>query len=526
MAVKEQSSTPIKQYWQRYWRRSIFFILAMQIIAVLLVAAALLYSEVIDPLEPAFWVTILSVLISVVAINILVAQIVTEPLKQLIAALSHSADEKSSLTPPNPNSPRFEKNGLKPVLQAIYEISASSSQNTAKADASDAAVTNSSTKDTLAETQTFFDAIKETAAGFGLFDASGKVVFANDLMPVKKNPDGTESLELEFYTEMSFETWLKECEEKAVHTSKSWNRIASKPVGEDGRKIYDIVASYHKESAVPVSVVVLEKTDEYKPEDDDLNFIAFAAHELRGPITVIRGYLDSLSDELDSTMDQEQKELFKRLIVSSNRLDSYINNILNSSRYDRRHFTVRLAEASISDIYQTIADDMQLRASSQERILTVDLPKTLPTVAADISSASEVLGNLIDNAIKYSNQGGVVNVTAEQHGDFLEIEVQDHGIGMPANVVSNLFHKFYRSHRSRETVAGTGIGLYISKAIVESHGGTVNVRSVEDEGSTFSFTLPIYSSVADQLAKSGGDNRTLISNHSGSWIKNHGSLRG
>jgi len=273
--------------------------------------------------------------------------------------------------------------------------------------------------------------------------------------------------------------------------------------------------------------VLIEKTGEYAEEDEDLNFIAFAAHELRGPITVIRGYLDSLNDELQQTLDDEQKELFKRLIVSANRLDTYIKNILNSSRYDRRHFSVRLSEVRLLDIYSAVADDMQLRASAQHRLLSINIPTNLPTVAADVSSVSEVFSNLIDNAVKYSNEGGAIEVRAERENDFIKVDVADHGIGMPANVVGNLFHKFYRSHRSRETVAGTGIGLYISKAIVESHGGTMEVRSVEGEGSTFSFTLPLYSKVADKLSGEDNNNQALIAKtHEGSWIKNHGVIRG
>jgi signal transduction histidine kinase len=97
---------------------------------------------------------------------------------------------------------------------------------------------------------------------------------------------------------------------------------------------------------------------------------------------------------------------------------------------------------------------------------------------------------------------------------------------MPGNVVSNLFHKFYRSHRSRETVSGTGIGLYISKAIVESHGGKISVRSVEGEGSTFTFSLPIYSTVADKLQAGNNSNESLIDRNDGSWIKNHAMFRG
>ena len=126
---------------------------------------------------------------------------------------------------------------------------------------------------------------------------------------------------------------------------------------------------------------------------------------------------------------------------------------------------------------------MNLRAVTSNRLLNVNIPEDLPTVAADRSSVGEVLANLIDNAIKYSFEGGLIQVTAAKKGDFIEVSVADNGIGMPPSVVNNLFHKFYRSHRSREAVAGTGIGLYICKAFIESHGGSISARSKENEGS-------------------------------------------
>jgi len=139
---------------------------------------------------------------------------------------------------------------------------------------------------------------------------------------------------------------------------------------------------------------------------------------------------------------------------------------------------------------------------------------------------TEVFGNLIDNAIKYSNDGGSIEVIAAVNGNFVDVSVTDHGIGMPSNVIGNLFHKFYRSHRSRETVAGTGIGLYISKAIVESNGGKISVKSVEGRGSTFIVSLPIYATVADKLKALGNNNQDFIERSSDGWIKNHGAFRG
>jgi signal transduction histidine kinase len=323
----------------------------------------------------------------------------------------------------------------------------------------------------------------------------------------------------------SLTTWLAECDEKFVHAEKLWQRIPNAIVGTSGRKVYDINATYQKGSAAEVVLVLFDRSEVYQAEDDELDFIAFAAHELRGPVTVIRGYLDVIRDELADITDDEQKELIKRLIVSANRLSGYIGNILNASKYDRRHLKLQLNEESLTDIYDSINDDMQLRASAQNRFLSVTIPNDLPTIAADRSSISEVLANLIDNALKYSFEGGSVAVTAAVDGDFVKVSVEDHGIGMPGNVVSNLFHKFYRSHRSRETVAGTGIGLYICKAFIESHGGQVGVKSIEGKGSIFTFTLPIYATVADKLAVTNNSNETIIRD-GGSWIKNHTMYKG
>jgi signal transduction histidine kinase len=255
-----------------------------------------------------------------------------------------------------------------------------------------------------------------------------------------------------------------------------------------------------------------------------MDFIALAAHELRAPITVIRGYVDVLGDELGEQLSPDQKELLTRIDVSTLRLAGYINNILNVSKYDHAHLKLFLKEDSLLEILREIARDLTARASTMGRKLTFRIPANLPTIAADRNSLSEVITNFVDNAIKYSDEGGEVVVAAEVKGNFVEMSVQDFGIGMPPSVVANLFKKFYRSHRSSGSVIGTGLGLYVSKAIVESHGGQVWVRSEEGKGSTFGFSVPIYATVADKLAASGNGNEGIIESSNG-WIKNHSMYR-
>jgi len=508
----EKPTGLVKDYWPAYHKRSLFFVISMQIITSLVVGSALLLVGIADADDLAFWITLVAILSATVGINIIVFNVITEPLQMLAHTITHIAGEPTNTTPPNPNARRYDKNGFKPLLQTMYELAAKG------VTAEEAAA--APTMPPIVEV-----ALNETSTGVIVMNNQHVIVYANQAAPVHSDNESKLVLDLIFDSDTTLDEWFKECEEKSVHAEKIWPRVANKLVGEEGRKIYDVVGSYEKGSQAEVVLTLFERTAEYAPEDNDLDFIAFAAHELRGPITVIRGYLDALNDELSGRIDDDEKELFSRLIVSANRLSSYVNNILNAAKYDRRHLKVHLHEESIPDIYDSIEDDMKLRALAQNRLLTVEFPPDLPSVAADKPGIGEVIGNLIDNAIKYSNEGGTVRVTAKVVGEFVEVFVIDQGIGMPSNVIGNLFHKFYRSHRSRETVAGTGIGLYICKAIVESHGGKVGVSSVDGQGSTFSFSLPIYSTVAEKLKASDNSSEGLIEHHDG-WIKNHGTFRG
>jgi signal transduction histidine kinase len=503
----------VRDYWPRFKKRAILLTILMQVAVTIVIGCALVAGGVLTT-SVVFWIILVAILATTIGVNVILLTLLTLPFKDLTSALTHISGEPTNVTPPNPNARHFERDGFKPILQLIYKLAVGDATEKKPEDGSQLPIA------------TITSALDNTAVGFIIMDAFGQVTYANPKAPIHTDPEGKKVIDLLFDDDFDLYAWLKDCEQHAVHSEHTWKRVPNKITGEEDRRIFDITASYQKGSQAEVVISLFDRSADYQPDDDDLDFIAFAAHELRGPITVIRGYLDVFGDEVGEKLDTDQAELLKRLVVSANRLSGYINNILNASRYDRRHLKVHLVEDSLANIYDSIKDDMDLRAASQGRILSVHLPDDLPTIAADANSASEVLSNLIDNALKYSNEGGTVNVTAAAEGDFVSVSVQDHGIGMPGNVVSNLFHKFYRSHRSRETVSGTGIGLYISKAIVESHGGKISVRSVEGEGSTFTFSVPIYSTVADKLQASNNSNEGLINRTDGGWIKNHAMFRG
>lgn len=528
----------VKDFWPHFKKVTVLIIILLQILILLAFALVLKSVGFFDnnPIAAVFALVAQAVL-GVIA-SIIVYHLVAKPIKHLLAALVHIAGKPTNTTPPNPNQASFEKSGLKPVLQTIYQLAAKASDSItnpiaepsgsalAPADSEKNLATAGSDPNSAKTLQATIDAALDSAVcGFVAMNRERRIIYANKTTPIKISTDGVKSLDLLFNDNDTIDGWWDECEETAVHAEKTWSRVPDKMPNEENRRFYDVVASYNKGTDTEMVITLIDRTHLYEVGEEELDFIAFAAHELRGPITVIRGYVDVLQEELDGTLAEDQKELFRRISVSATRLSGYVNNILNTSRFDRRHLRMHLAETTVKAIYDTISDDINLRASSQNRALNISIPDDLPTIAADSSSLGEVFSNLIDNAIKYSNEGGLINVSARKVGDTVEFAVEDHGIGMPGSVVSNLFQKFYRSHRSRETVAGTGIGLYISKAIVESHGGTIGVRSEDGRGSTFTVSLPTYQMVASKL-KAGNNESEVLLNREGGWIKNHTMYRG
>lgn len=514
MAIRETKKT--NQFWISFKRKTTFFTIFIQFI-ITTITGLLLYSVANLPINSRGFLIIIGLtFISSLVFNLILSNFTIKPTRDMIAAITHILGQQTNLPVPDVNLKKYSKSGLGDALNTILGLTTKEPTN--QPDAKEL-------ESLKAQVETLTSMLDTTTCGLVAIDNNQKIIYTNKAAPSRINTDGSIELDLLFNGDDALKKWIEECNNNLVRGEHTWTRVPDNLPNQENRRFFDVVASYEKGRVAETVLVLVDRTSAYAVDEENLDFLSFAAHELRGPITVIRGYLDVLEGELANKFEGDQHELFRRLIVSSTRLSGYIDNILNTSRYDRRHLRINLAESTVAAVYDVIRDDMQLRAGSQNRLLAAEFPPNLPTIAVDISSMSEVIGNLIDNAIKYSNEGGVINVTAEVNGDFVDISIKDHGIGMPESVVSNLFQKFYRSHRSRETVAGTGIGLYISKAIVESHGGKIGVRSIDGKGSTFIVSIPIYATVADKLQSVDNSNEQLISQGKG-WIKNHSMYRG
>ncbi len=219
------------------------------------------------------------------------------------------------------------------------------------------------------------------------------------------------------------------------------------------------------------------------------DFISNISHELRTPLAGLRALVDTLRG--DAIKDPPAaKRVLKRMDAEVDALAQMVEELLELSRIESGRVPLRLAPTPVADVVVPSVDRLRPQAERGRIDLTVVLPPSLPTVLVDLERAQQVLTNLAHNAIKFTTPGGSITVQARPVDDEVVISVQDTGVGIPAGDLPRIFERFYKTDRARSG-GGTGLGLAIAKHIGQGHGGRIWAESVEGEGSTFSFSLPI-----------------------------------
>ncbi|MHB1865344.1 MAG: ATP-binding protein [Candidatus Saccharimonadales bacterium] len=250
----------------------------------------------------------------------------------------------------------------------------------------------------------------------------------------------------------------------------------------------------HKDNEVAAIITIHDMTQSRELDFMKLDFVAIAAHELRTPLTVVRGYLDMLSPEAIDKMTLAGLENLQKAMESTDQLRDLINKLLNIARIERGEMELFIEKVNIEKIIKENVRQHQSTAADKEQRLVIKSDTEHPVyVPADPSSLTEVLNNLIGNAIKYTPKGGEITVRLLVNNQVVRIEVTDNGPGIPEELRSRLFTKFYRAERSLIAgTHGTGLGLFISKTIIELQNGTIGLEPDKHNGSTFYFTLPLY----------------------------------
>jgi two-component system, OmpR family, phosphate regulon sensor histidine kinase PhoR len=232
-------------------------------------------------------------------------------------------------------------------------------------------------------------------------------------------------------------------------------------------------------------------TVERRLEEAKSDFIATVSHELRTPMTAVLGAAKTLLREDIAISPERRQQLLEMISGQGTRLTQITEEVLLASRLDRGDLPVDRERVDVGELVRGAVATM--RENLPESVsLTTSIDRGNGTTAvADRHRVEQVLVNLIDNAVKYSPDGGEVTVSAAASETGVRVEVEDEGIGIPLSEQRSIFQKFYRADpQQREVPGGTGLGLYISRELVRRMGGSIGVRSRPGAGSTFFFELP------------------------------------
>lgn len=222
-------------------------------------------------------------------------------------------------------------------------------------------------------------------------------------------------------------------------------------------------------------------------------FISVASHQLKTPLTGASWSLELLEAEETGKLNKKQKELVEELKKTQKQMTDLVNELLNVSRIDRgeKFDIIKNLEDIIPIVKESILD---LEAQREMKNIKINLTHSDDEIVANFDSKKirESVKNLVSNAIKYSIDGSEVEVRINKKDDFIIIEVEDHGIGIPKEQQEKIFTKFYRASNAKEQdIGGTGLGLYICKAVAEGHRGKVYFKSEEGKGTTFTMEIPV-----------------------------------
>ena len=215
--------------------------------------------------------------------------------------------------------------------------------------------------------------------------------------------------------------------------------------------------------------------------------LSTVSHELRTPLTSIRGQTTTLLDYADQITPQERQEALRIVDDEAARLDELIGHVLDMSRLEAGQLSVELGATDVRPIVQEVVAQMAARTPSHK--LVVNLPPTLPLAQADPRRVTQVVNNLLDNAIKFSPPGTTVTVDVEEHTHTVIVRVRDEGPGIAPEHLQRIFNRFYRVEQQGVRTSGVGLGLAICKGLVEAMGGQIAVTSQVGQGSVFSFSL-------------------------------------
>jgi len=259
----------------------------------------------------------------------------------------------------------------------------------------------------------------------------------------------------------------------------------------DGRTYLATASSVMADGQRVGRVCIMRDVTHFKELDTlKSEFVSTVSHDLRSPLTLMRGYATML--DMVGNLNEQQESYVSKIITGVENMAHLINDLLDLGRIELG-VDLQVEKVSVLDVLEKVTSTLQMQASQKDINLSLELPKDLPDqIDADPALFHQAIYNLVENAVKYTSEGGQVFVRVRTSPKDLVFEIQDTGIGIAPEDMARLFEKFYRGKaREARTRAGTGLGLAIVRSIAERHGGRVWVESEEGKGSTFYLQIPI-----------------------------------
>jgi two-component system phosphate regulon sensor histidine kinase PhoR len=255
---------------------------------------------------------------------------------------------------------------------------------------------------------------------------------------------------------------------------------SSNSTGADGEGVRGAIAVFHDITRLKELEIIRQ------------DFVANVSHELRTPLTTIKGYAETL---LEGALKEEVAFQFVQVIKRhTDRLTKIVEDLLMLSKIESKEFQLKIEFVSLPDFINDVIDFVKEAAEKKEISISQSKITSSQAVGADRNYLEQIFINLLDNAIKYTHEGGKVTISAiEKDKREIQFSIEDDGMGIPREDIPRIFERFYRVDKGRsQELGGTGLGLSIVKHLVQAHGGRVWVESQLGEGSTFYFTLPIF----------------------------------
>ena len=261
----------------------------------------------------------------------------------------------------------------------------------------------------------------------------------------------------------------------------------------DGKRVKFVVIKQVKNIPCDLPQYVIQNTQDMKAVQSQ--FCAAASHELRTPLSTIRESVALVHDGIVGQITEKQKEVLEIAIRNCDRMKDLITKMLDMAHINAGMYELNRVEVNIVNLITDCFEEWLPRCNRANRQLLLELPDELPTVRCDPDSIRTVLNNLIDNACKYTNPGGIIKLRAKETEAFVSVSVEDNGIGIPESYHRAIFDPFVqvKDERSPATSSfGVGLGLSIVQNLVKLNRGIVMVSSTPGKGSTFTFTLPVF----------------------------------